>query len=83
MFYYWNLGCYQTIISLLDKLGRQVSVHVTKLSKKMPWNIKIKLSNVSAVIRDTVRFKKALSTFKSFLEVFSGYELSKEKQAPN
>ena len=22
MFCYWNLGCYETIISLLDKLGK-------------------------------------------------------------
>ena len=70
MFYYWNLGCFQTIISLLDKLGGQVSVHVTKLSKKMPWNEKVKLCNVSSAVRDTVRFRKAVSTFMFFLEVF-------------
>ena len=41
-----------------------------KLSKKMPWNEKVKLCNVSAAVRDTVRFRKAVSTFVFFLEVF-------------
>lgn len=81
MFYYWNLGCFQKIISLLDKLGRQVSVHVTKLSKKMPWNEKVKLCNVSPAVRDTVRFRKAVSTFMFFWKYSE--DTSCQKKAPN